>query len=86
MGEAHSSESDEGCGNGDGPKGDDMVILKFLRDDLSEVAGEPGTISCSGASSERGVVTESGIMLLRDGGGLIECLEGGGVVRSCTGG
>ena len=85
MGEAHSSDSDEGCGDGDGPNGEVIVILKFFLDDLSEVAGEPGTTSCSGASSERGVVTESGIMLLRDGGGLIECLEGGGVVRSCGG-
>ena len=83
MGEAHSSDSDEGCDDGDGPNGED--ILKFFLDDLSEVAGEPGTTSCSGASSERGVVTERGIMLLRDGSGLIECLEGGGVVRSCGG-
>lgn len=78
-----SSGSDGGCGDEDGPDGVD--ILKFFLDDLSEVAGDPGTTSCSGASSGRGVVTESGIMLLRDGGGFIECLEGGGVVRSDSG-
>lgn len=85
MGEASSAKAGgSGDGDGDGPKGE--VILKFFLEDLSEVAGEPRTTSCSGASSDRGVVTESGIMLLRDGGGLMECLEEGGVVRSCVGG